>query len=82
MANEPFTAELATYDHHREELICASEGKFVLIRGEEIAGVWDTYADALEAGYEKYGLSPFLVKQVRGIEQVQVFTRGIVPCRS
>jgi len=82
MATESLATELATYERHKEELVGVNEGKFVLIQGEAIAGVWDTYTDALEAGYKQFGLTPFLVKQIRGIEQVQFFTRDFVSCHS
>jgi hypothetical protein len=41
------------------------EGQFILIHGEEVIGVWKDRLQALEAGYERYGLEePFLVKQL------------------
>ncbi len=80
MSTERLARELATYERHKEGLLGAHEGKFVLIHGDEVAGVWDTYKDALEAGYGQFCLEPFLVKQIRGIEQVQFFSRDIVPC--
>ncbi len=67
--------ELATYEQHKNELVSTNEGKFVLIHGDEIAGVWDTYKDALAAGYKQFGMEPFLVKQIQGIERVLFFTR-------
>lgn len=81
MGAESFAKELATFERNKDNL-ASEEGRFVLIQGDEIAGVWDTYKDALEAGYGKYGLTPFLVKQVRGVEEVQFFTRDIFPCQS
>lgn len=77
MANESLAKELETYERHKAELVCAHEGKFVLIHADEIAGIWDTYQDALGAGYKQFGLQPFLVKQVLGIERVQFFTRDL-----
>jgi hypothetical protein len=82
MSTEPLATELATYERHKDKLVAADEGRFVLIHGEEIAGVWDTYKDALEAGYKQFGLDPFLVKQICGVERVQFFTRGLTPCPS
>jgi hypothetical protein len=82
MSTERLERELATYEKHKEELLNAHAGKFVLVHGDQVAGVWDTYKDALEAGYGNFGLEPFLVKQVRGIEQIQFFTRDVVACRS
>ena len=77
MATESLATELATYERHKEELVNASQGKYVLIHGDEIAGMWDTYQDALGAGYKQFGLQPFLVKQILGIERVQFFTRDL-----
>ena len=71
--------ELATYQNKLEELI-PQEGKFVLIHGDEIAGTWDTYEDALKAGYEKFGLKPILVKRIQWAETVQNFTRDVPLC--
>lgn len=60
--------ELATY---REKLpgLLSEEGKFVLVHEGEIAGIFDTYADALTEGYKLFKLKPFLVKQIEAIEQ-------------
>jgi len=80
--SECLTTELATYLRHKDELVRESEGKYVVVHGDEVVGVWDTYEDALRAGYEKVGLEPFLVKQVRSIEQVHFFFRDLIPCRS
>jgi len=44
------------------------EGKFALIHRSDLAGVYETYQDALAAGYEKFGLKPFLVKQIAASE--------------
>lgn len=61
--------ELATYKARLEEL-CPQEGRFVLICGDDVAGIWETYQDALQAGYQKFGLNPFLVKQILWTELV------------
>jgi len=71
-----FSVELATYDAHLPELL-VSEGKFVLILGEEVGGVYDDYGAALDAGYEKYGLKPFLVKQICAAEPIHYFSRDL-----
>ena len=80
--SERLKTELDTYLRHKDELVRESEGKYVVVHGDEVVGVWDTYEDALRAGYEKVGLEPFLVKQVRSIEQVHFFFRDLIPCRS
>jgi hypothetical protein len=75
-----FEKELEVYSEHLIDLL-DHEGKFVVIRGEEIAGSFDTYEVALEAGYERYGPVPFLVKKIYHVEPVHYFSRDL-PCRS
>ncbi len=72
--------ELATYQKKRSELL-ANEGKFVLIHADQLAGIWDTYEDALRVGYDKYGLKPFMVKRIEAVDTVNYSTRH-VPCPS
>ena len=71
--------EIATYQRELPTLL-AHEGKFVLIQGDTVVGVYDTYQDAIQSGYDKCGLNPFLVKRIQTVEQVQYFTRPISPC--
>ncbi len=60
--------ELRTYQQKLSELI-THEGKFVLICEEKVAGFFDTYGDAVQAGYGRFELKSFLVKQVQSLEQ-------------
>ena len=60
--------EIETYKEQLPSLL-SEEGKFALIRGKELVGLFDTYSDALSAGYERFGTQPFLVKQIQAIEQ-------------
>ncbi len=71
-----FEQELATYHAHLIDLL-ADEGKFILVKGEEIAGPWESYEDALQAGYERFGLVPFLVKKIQRVEPIQYFSRDL-----
>ncbi len=74
--------ERSTYDKNREELL-RQEGKYVVISGDEVAGVWATYRDALAAAYARFGLEPFMVKKIEAVEQVQFITRTVgFPCRT
>jgi hypothetical protein len=70
--------EIATYDRKKPELL-ANEGKFVLIHGDDVAGIWDTWEEALGAGYDKFGLKPFMVKQIEAVETIIDFRRPY-PC--
>jgi hypothetical protein len=66
--------ELATYTSKLSELV-AHEGKFVLIHGEDVVDVYDTYEDAIKEGYTRFGLTPFLVKRIEATEQVHFISR-------
>ena len=70
------TRELATYERLLPT-ISGDEGRFAAISGDELLGIFDTYADALTAGYQKFGLSPFLVKRISTIEFVSFFSRDL-----
>lgn len=65
--------EIATYYRHLPELL-GQQGKFLLIKRDEIAGTFDSYQDALTAGYQRFKLAPFLVKQITPVERV-MFSR-------
>jgi hypothetical protein len=73
MALEP---ELATYQAHLPELL-TSEGKYALIHGQDVAGCFDSYEDALAARYDQFGLVPFLVKKVQRVEPIHFFSRDL-----
>lgn len=73
--------ELKTYEERLPELL-KDEGSFVVIAGKEIEGVFESYKDALAAGYKKCGLTPFLLKRIESIEQVYYFSRELTPCHT
>src|SRR5262249_51615172 len=66
--------ELAVYKSKLLELK-ENEGKFVLIHGENVVNVYTSYEDAIKEGYAKFGLQPFLVKQIHAVEQAQFISR-------
>jgi hypothetical protein len=74
--------EIETYNRELPKLI-EHQGKFVVIFDNEVAGIYDSYSDALKVGYEKRGLEPFFVKKIEVMEQAQHFTRDLViPCHT
>jgi hypothetical protein len=70
--------ELATYKQKLPELK-EHEGKFALVHGELLVDVFTSYEDAIKAGYNKFQLEPFLVKQIHVTEQVQFISRIVAP---
>jgi len=71
--------ELAAYRSKLSELK-GSEGKFVLIHGDELVDTFGSYEDAIKEGYSRFKLEPFLVKQIHSIEQIQFISRFVDPC--
>ena len=72
--------ELQYYRLHLIDMLGVNdinEGKFTLIKGGDIQGPFDTYEDAIGAGYDRYGLVPFLVKKIERVETVLEFTRDL-----
>lgn len=76
--------ELETYEKNKQRLLETDRGKFVLIKGKEIINVFDTQADAVKVGIDKFGNSPFLVKKIQEIDAPQNFTSNLIrvsaPC--
>jgi hypothetical protein len=70
--------ELKTYESNVDKWT-DNAGKFVLIHGEEIVDFFAAYEDAIKAGYQKFGLEPFLVKQINAVGTAQCITRHIQP---
>lgn len=66
--NDLLNKELETFEKKKAELLGTSEGKFVLIKGDQVLGTYDAKADAIAEGYNRFGNQPFLVKQVVEIE--------------
>jgi hypothetical protein len=59
-----FEREIEVYNKWLPQML-TSEGKFALVFGDELLGIFDTQHDALTAGYMKCGFeTPFLVKQI------------------
>ena len=67
-------AELLYFNAHRTEFLETAAGKFALIKGESLIGMFDTEASAIRRGYETLGNVPFLVKQVTEVDIPLSFT--------
>ena len=70
--------ELKTYKEKLPSLL-ESEGKYVLIHGTDIAGIYTDQQDALKIGYEKFQLKPFLVKKIERTSTIFYFSRDFGP---
>lgn len=54
----------AAYFERKLPELAPHRGKFALIKGETI-DIFSSYNDAVKAGYLRFGIDPFLVKEVR-----------------
>ena len=68
-----FSEELIAYGKKKQELLKLCEGKFVIFKGSEFGGVYDSPASAYSAGIEKYGNDSFLIKPVLHEDRVEQF---------
>ena len=72
--------EMEVYHANVMDLLGSGEvnqGKFTVIKGDAVAGPFDSYQEALDFAYRHHGLSPFLVKKIERNETVHFFSRGL-----
>ena len=67
-AAKKLETEWRFFEANRERLVAKGEGKFVLIRGRKIIGLYESKWDAIEQGYERFGNVPFFVKRIERVE--------------
>lgn len=72
--------ELETFEAMKSGLL-QHEGKFAVISGKDLLGVYSSYEDALKIGYEKCGLKRFLVKKIQAVEP-SISLRGLGLCHT
>ena len=58
---KPLELELKTYDRERGRLEHEHRGKFVLIRGEEIAGIFDDFQTASQHAAQRFKRDSYLI---------------------
>ena len=59
------------FARNKEELLKHHEGKFALISGESLIGIWDSQERAYREGVVRFGNVSFLIKQVLKVEPVE-----------
>jgi hypothetical protein len=71
--------EQRAYEAVLPRMLKDNDGRFVVIRGSEVCNVLGTYEEALNWGYNQFGLDPFFVKQISAEEHVAHFSRDLGP---
>ncbi|MBO0696766.1 MAG: hypothetical protein J2P46_00090 [Zavarzinella sp.] len=63
---KPLEREIGTYYRELPRLIAeGQEGRYALIRDDELLSVWDTLDEAATAGHDKFGLDRFMTQKIR-----------------
>jgi len=78
---EPLQVEREYFDHSLEEWLKLYSGKVALVKGEQLIGVFDDEATALEEGARRFGKEPFLIRRIIPGEQTvsaPAYTLGIL----
>jgi hypothetical protein len=73
--------EMETYRRELPRLL-DRQGKFMVVHGEAVAGVYETFDEALRAAYTLFKLEPFLIKEIQAEEKPVHFTRDLKQCPS
>jgi hypothetical protein len=73
MKADQLAEEQAYFEKIRKSLLAESEDKFVLIKGQQKLGVFDTGEAAYEFGLAKLGNVPMLIAQVQKEDVVARF---------
>ena len=56
--------EYAVYESQREELEAAHTGEYVLIKGNEVVGTYNSLDDALRVAVKRFGRGPYLIEEI------------------
>ena len=51
--------------------------KFALVHGDKVDSLWPTEDEALAAGYDRFGVEPFLIMLVTENEEPRHFSRSV-----
>ncbi len=63
--------ERSFLDSHRDELLKQYGGRFLVIKGEEVTGAFESLSDALQGAATKHGLENVLIRRAAE-SQIQV----------
>ena len=74
--NTPLEVETEYFESHRKEWIEGGhEGRWVVVQGEVVLGFFEDLGGGFDAGSEKWGDSPFMVRCVTLFDEPQTLQR-------
>ncbi|HBI43721.1 MAG TPA: hypothetical protein DDY78_12850 [Planctomycetales bacterium] len=59
----------------------ANHDKYALIHGDAVDSVWPTLDEALQQGYDRFELEPFLIRHIVEHEESRYFPHGVSSCQ-
>ena len=72
--------EVAAFNRERPNW-AEYHGRWAVIFGDKVIGIFNDYEDGLRAGYAVAKLQPFLVKKIEAVDSVERLTRRVsFPC--
>ena len=71
MSVDVLKKELQHFEKVKADLLKTNQGQFALIKGEELLGTFSTMEEAYKQGMDRFGVEPFLIKQIVEIEEKQ-----------
>lgn len=70
--------EQAVYEANLSRWLSDHEGEYVLIKGDQVHGFYESRDEALTAGYARFGIGPLFVKQVSPSEPVYHIPNAVI----
>ena len=73
------------YQEMLGEWLSIYSNKFVLIKGQELIGTFDTSSEALAEGARRFGLTSFLIRQIQDTQEevnIPALTLGLLNASS
>jgi hypothetical protein len=69
---EVHAEEWETYRREVGRLLAeGNEGRYILIKGGQIIGIWDTQKEAFEAADQRFPRQPYLVRRIQERERLR-----------
>jgi hypothetical protein len=74
--DQPLYHEAAVFANHIDEWRKVHLGQVVLIKGDDVIGFYPSLEEAFREGTSRFGLEPFLVRQIVPTDVVNVSFYG------
>jgi hypothetical protein len=71
MTHDIYRDERATWEHMRQRLLAENAGRWVVIRGADVGGVYDDRRSAVAAGRRRWGNVPIYVRHITAEEETE-----------